>query len=131
ALALGQVLTSGSDFVAIVLMFTSIDALAGFGLAEIALLYGLTGLGLGIADLLAGSTEQLGRRVRDGSLDIMLVRPVPTLVQVAADQFALRRLGRITQAGGVLVWALATLEIDWNAVRIAVLVLTVASGAVV
>ena len=131
ALVLGQVLTSGGDFVAIVLMFTSIDTLAGFTLPEIALLYGLTGLGLGIADLLAGSTEQLGRRIRDGSLDVMLVRPVPTLVQVAADQFALRRLGRITQASCVLVWALLSVDIDWNAARIAVLVLSVASGAVV
>jgi ABC-2 type transport system permease protein len=129
ALALGQVLASGSDFVAIVLMFTSIDMLAGFSLAEIALLYGLTGIGLGIADLLAGSTEQLGRRIRDGSLDIMLVRPVPTLVQVAADQFALRRLGRILQAGGVLVWALLTVDIDWNLARVVVILLTIASGA--
>ncbi len=131
ALVVGQVLTSGGDFLAIVLMFTSIDALGGFTLPEIALLYGLTGLGLGIADLVAGSTEQLGRRIRDGSLDTMLVRPLPTLVQVAADQFALRRLGRLTQASAVLVWALLVTDIDWSLAKVAVLVLTVASGAVI
>ncbi len=106
ALVLGQFLVTGGDFVAIVLMFSGINTLAGFGLEEVALLYGLTGVGIGLADLLLGSVEQLGRRVRDGSLDTMLVRPVPALVQVAADQFALRRLGRITQSGVVLVWAL-------------------------
>lgn len=131
ALVLGQVLTSGADFIAVVLMFASIDTLGGFGLAEIGLLYGLTGLGLGIADLLAGSTETVGRRVRDGSLDVMLVRPVPALVQVAADQFALRRLGRITQASLVLGWALLSLDIDWTPARVLLLVTTVASGSVV
>ena len=39
--------------------------------------------------------------MRDGTLDTLLVRPVPVLAQVAADRFALRRLGRITQ--GLLV----------------------------
>jgi len=131
ALALGQVLTSGPDFIAIVLMFASIDTLGGFGLGEIALLYGLTGLGLGIADLVAGSTEQLGRRVRDGSLDTMLVQPVPALVQVAADQFALRRIGRISQATVVLGWALLHVDIDWNLTRVALLVTTIGSGAVI
>ena len=131
ALVLGQFLVTGGDFVAIVLMFAGIDTLAGFGLPEVALLYGLTGMGIGLADLLFGSVEQLGRRIREGSLDTMLVRPVPALVQVAADQFALRRLGRITQAGAVLVWALATVGIDWTAGRVLVLVLTVLSGAVI
>ena len=131
ALVLGQVLVTGGDFVAIVLMFAGIDTLAGFGLPEVALLYGLTGVGIGIADLLLGSVEQLGRRVRDGSLDTMLVRPVPALVQVAADQFALRRLGRITQSGAVLVWALVTIGIDWTLGRIAVLLVTVVCGAVI
>ena len=46
--------------------------------------------------------DRLGARVRDGTLDTLLVRPVPVLAQVAADRFALRRLGRITQGGLVL-----------------------------
>ena len=33
-------------------------------------------------------------------MDTLLVRPVPVLAQVAADRFALRRLGRIAQGAG-------------------------------
>ena len=48
----------------------------------------------------------------------MLMRPVPLLAQVCADQFALRRLGRISQAGVVFGWA-AT-YVDWTPAKVLV-----------
>ncbi len=117
------------DFVAIILMFHSVDLLAGFTLREIALLYGASGIGIGVADLLIGSVEQIGQHIRAGTLDTMLTRPVPLLVQVCADRFALRRLGRISQATIVLVWGAAAL--DWTPARAAVfLLMVVSSGAI-
>ncbi len=117
------------DFVAIGLMFHSVDDLAGFGLREIALLYGASGIGIGVADLLIGSVEQLGQHVRTGSLDTMLTRPVPLLVQVCADRFALRRLGRVAQAAAVLVWGVGLVE--WTPARLAVLVVMLVSSAAI
>ena len=85
-------------------MFANVDALGGFGLGEIAFLYGGTALCLGFADLVVGNVERLGSRIRTGSLDAMMVRPVSLFVQVCADQFAFRRVGRILQGGAVLAW---------------------------
>ena len=102
--AFGNFAATGLDFVTIMLMFSHITALGGFTLPEVAFLYGTTSTAFGIADLVMGSMDRLGRRVRDGTLDTLLLRPVPVLAQVAADRFALRRLGRITQ--GVLVLVL-------------------------
>ncbi|MBT3113742.1 ABC transporter permease, partial [Streptomyces sp. CYG20] len=107
---LGNLAATAFDFVTIVLMFTHVDALGGYTLPEIALLYGVSATAFGLADLLLGSMERLGRRVRDGTLDTLLVRPVPVLAQVAADRFALRRIGRITQGLAVLAYALLTLD---------------------
>ena len=42
----------------------------------------------------------------------MMVRPVPLLVQVCADEFALRRLARVAQAGLVFGWACAVRRLD-------------------
>jgi len=131
ATAAGQALITLIDLAVIVIMFGHIDHLGGFTLPQIALLYGLSSFALGVADLLVGNTELLGRRVRDGSFDAMLVRPVPPLVHVAADQFALRRIGRIVQAVGVLGWALIATDIDWSAGKAAVLIATLVSGAVI
>jgi len=130
-LLLAQLLVTGIDFAAVLVMFTHIDTLGGFGLAEVALLYGLSGLALGVADLVAGNAERLGRRVRDGTLDAMLVRPLSPLVQVCADQFALRRLGRVVQAGVVLGWALLAVDVDWSLPRVLVLLGTVVAGSVI
>ncbi|RST21811.1 transporter, partial [Streptomyces sp. WAC04770] len=128
---LGNLAATAFDFVTIVLMFTHVDALGGYTLPEIALLYGVSATAFGLADLLLGSMERLGRRVRDGTLDTLLVRPVPVLAQVAADRFALRRIGRITQGLAVLAYALFTLDIAWTPLKVAMLPLMVITGAAV
>jgi ABC-2 type transport system permease protein len=69
------------DFVIVLIIFSHLDAFGGFTLAQLAVLYGMSGLAIGIADLVLGNAEMLGQRVRDGSLDQMMCRPVPTLVR--------------------------------------------------
>jgi ABC-2 type transport system permease protein len=122
---------TGLDFVAILLMFSRVDALGGFSLPEIAFLYGLSSLAFGLADMLIGSIERLGRRVRDGTLDTLLVRPAPVLAQVAADRFALRRLGRVTQGLLVLGYALTSLDIDWTPLKLLLMPGMVLSGGAI
>ncbi|MFE2142773.1 ABC transporter permease [Streptomyces sp. NPDC059456] len=119
------------DFVAIWIMFSHVDALGGFTLPEIALLYGSSSVSLGIADLVLGNTHRVGVRIRDGSLDTMLVRPVPVLAQVAADRFALRRVGRTGQGLAVLVWSLAVLDVDWTAGKVLLVPVMVVAGAAI
>jgi ABC-2 type transport system permease protein len=54
---------------------------------------------------------------------------VPLLVQVCADQFTLRRLGRLTQATIVFGWACT--YVDWTPARVAVAVSMLVSGGLV
>ncbi|MFJ6460216.1 ABC transporter permease [Streptomyces sp. NPDC091387] len=129
--AVGNFAATAFDFVAIMLMFSHVDVLGGYTLAEIALLYGAAGTAFGLADLAMGSMDRLGRRVRDGTLDTLLVRPVPVIAQVAADRFALRRLGRITQGLLVLGYALVTLDIEWTVLKVVMVPLMLLSGAAI
>ncbi|MFF4100350.1 ABC transporter permease [Streptomyces sp. NPDC001903] len=126
---LGNAAITLLDFVAIWIMFSHVDALGGFTLPEIALLYGSSSASLGLADLLLGNTDRIGVRIRDGSLDTMLVRPVPVLAQVAADRFALRRVGRIGQGLAVLVWAVSELDVEWTAGKVLLVPSMVLAGA--
>ncbi|MFJ8191358.1 ABC transporter permease [Streptomyces sp. NPDC096094] len=125
----GNFAATALDFVAILLMFSRVDALGGWSLAEVAFLYGVSGVCFGLADLAIGSMERLGRRVRDGTLDTLLVRPAPVLAQVAADRFALRRLGRVTQGVLVLGYALTVLDVDWTAAKLLLMPVMLLSGA--
>ncbi|MGW8488138.1 ABC transporter permease [Streptomyces sp. NPDC055886] len=127
----GDLAVTAFDFIAILLMFSHVDALGGYSLPEIALLYGLSATAFGVCDLLLGSMDRVGGRIRDGTLDTLLVRPVPVLAQVAADRFALRRLGRITQGLVVIGYAVATLDIAWTPLKMLMLPMTVLSGAAI
>ncbi|MCX4908369.1 ABC transporter permease [Streptomyces sp. NBC_00878] len=119
------------DFATILLMFSRVDELGGYTLGEVAFLYGLSSTAFGLAELMLGSTDRLGQRVRDGTLDTLLVRPAPVLAQVAADRFALRRLGRITQGLLVLGYAFVVLDISWTPLKALLMPVMVVSGAAI
>jgi len=127
----GGLLLNGLDFAGIVLMFSQVDSLGGWTLPEVAFIYGLAGMSFGLADLVIGSVGRLGSRVRDGSLDTLLVRPAPVLAQVAADRFALRRLSRITQGALVFGYALTALDIEWTSEKLLLVPVTVLSGGAI
>lgn len=129
--AFGNFAVTAFDFVTIMLMFSQVDRLGGYTLPEVALLYGVTCTAFGLADLALGSMDRLGQRVRDGTLDTLLVRPAPVLAQVAADRFALRRLGRITQGLLVLGYALLALDVDWTPAKVLLMPVMLLSGGVI
>ncbi|MET8523275.1 ABC transporter permease [Nocardioides sp. NBC_00163] len=128
-MTVGGILITFLDFVAIWLMFSHVDTYGGFTLREIALLYGVTSIAFRIADMLVGSVEKIGQKVRSGDLDAMMTKPVPVLVQLCADRFELRRLGQIAQ--GIAVFAWAAPIVDWNPQRLLVLVVALVSGVVI
>ncbi len=130
-LTVAQACASGLDFVAILLLFTHVRALAGFSLPEVMFLYGTSALAFGLSDLLFSSVEALGYRIRSGSFDAMLVRPVSALTQVCTDEFSPKRFGKVAQALAVLVVALTRLRLDWTPGRAAMVLAMVVCGAAI
>ncbi|GAA1249909.1 ABC transporter permease [Kitasatospora nipponensis] len=119
------------DFVVLMLMFQHTDRLGGWSLPEIGLLYGTSGLALGMADFLIGTVDSLGERIRSGALDVLLIRPAPALSMVCAERFTLRRLARPVQALLVLGWALPELPVAWTWDRVLLLLAMPLCGAVI
>ncbi len=130
-MTLASLVLTGVDFAGIIVMFAQVDALGGFDLGEIAFLYAGTSIALGIADLVVGNVERLGSRIRLGSLDAMMVRPVGLFAQVCADEFALRRLGRILQGTLVGAWALSAVDVDWTPARVLMVPYLIVCGALI
>ncbi len=107
---------NGSAFVSLALVFTRFEHLGGWRLGEVAFLYGLVECSFGLMDMIFSGFDprDFGQRVRRGSFDQMLVRPVNITLQVLGSAFHLRRLGRMGQGIVVFIIALNLVQIQWT-----------------
>src|SRR5690348_4284942 len=107
------------DFVVVLILFHNAPLIGGWTVHEVAFLYGLSAIAFGLADLLVGHVENLPQLVREGSFDLLLVRPRGSLFQLLASDFVIRRVGRCLQGCAVFGWALANLDVAWTPGRVA------------
>ncbi len=128
---LASLLINLFDFVGIAVLFSNTETLGDWTLSEVAFLYGSAGVCFGLADLLVGQIDLLPTKIKDGSFDVILTRPVNALVNLAASEFTLRRFGKISQAATVLVISLIVNDIAWTPGRILALAVMVVSGTVI
>ena len=128
---LAQTVVAALDIAAIAVLFTNVDSLAGWSLAEVALLYGINGTAFGLGDLVASPVERAATHIRRGSFDVFLVRPAGALLQLLGYEFALRRLGRMVQPAVVLAIAVRLLDVRWRPAAVLLVASAILSGAVI
>jgi ABC-2 type transport system permease protein len=127
-LALGQLVATAIEFVAIWALFERFGTLRGWTLAEIALLYGMTNVAFALAEAFGRGFDVFDQMVRTGEFDRLLLRPLGTALQVGATHLQLARAGRLVQGAVVLAWAARALAVDWGAVEAALLGAAIAAG---
>jgi ABC-2 type transport system permease protein len=128
ALVLAAFLTTGSEFLAMVVAFERFGSLGGWRLEEVAVLYGIVGTGMALADMVTTGFDTFGNTVRRGDFDRILLRPRSTVLQLFGQELTLRRLGRLSQAVLVLGWALSKITSGWTPARVYLLVAAVLGG---
>ncbi len=127
----GTALLTALDFAAIAVIFANVDALGDWSVGEVALLYALATISFALTDLIVGHLDLLPQMIREGTLDQILVRPLPSLFQLVVADFAIRRIGKALQGVGVLIFALVTVDIDWSVGRVLAIPLAITAGAVI
>ena len=65
-------------------LFERFDDIRGWRLGDVAVLFGVTAAGHGLASIVAGGVHDLARRIEGGELDPMLTLPRSVLVQAVA-----------------------------------------------
>jgi ABC-2 type transport system permease protein len=128
---LGTALGVGLDFVELFAVFHQVPALGGFSLTEAVLVFALASLGFALADMLVGQVDRVVEHVRAGTFDVLLLRPLGVLGQLAVADLQLRRLGRVTVSAVLLGVALARLDVDWTPARVGMLAIAPVTGTVV
>jgi ABC-2 type transport system permease protein len=121
-----------AEFTQILLVFGAFATLGGWSAGQVALLYAITSISFGLAELFGAGIDTFPDMIRKGEFDRVLLRPAGTLLQVAASDFRLRRFGRITQGALTFGIALALLGgLRWTPLTLLALPLGILSGAVI
>jgi len=128
----GFLLITGAEFSVIAILLTRFPSLAGWSIAEIALLYGLTSIAFSLNEMIGrGFDYPFELMMQRGTFDSILTRPLGTFFQVLASEFQLRRLGRTFQGLAVLFFAFSQLTIAWTPAKLLLVPLTIVSGTVI
>ncbi len=126
-----QAVVTGLDLAVILVLFELVPQLGGWSVEQVMVLYGLTTLSFGLGDLFISQVETASRYIREGNFDRFLLRPLPTVLQLSAAEFALRRAGRSIPALVALVVSLSMVDVTWTLDRVVLVPITVLSGTVI
>jgi ABC-2 type transport system permease protein len=123
---------TGLEFVPILIFFGPFPSLLGWTVGEVAMLYAITSMSFGLAELFGAGIDAFDETIRRGEFDRVLLRPVGALTQVASSEFRLRRMGRITEGALVFILALGLLHgLNWTASKLVVVPIGIVSGALI
>jgi ABC-2 type transport system permease protein len=126
-----QALAQGGELVVILVLFNRITALGGFSVDEVLLVYAFASTAFGLSDLFAGQLNALPTYIREGTFDVLLIRPLGTLPQLMTSDLPLKRVGRVFAGLVVLVYALLHNAVVWTPWSVGLLVVTPVAGAVI
>jgi len=112
-------------------VFHNVDVFGGIDVNAALLIFALSYLAFGLANAFAGNLDSVPQYVRTGTLDVLMLRPLPVLGQMLTSEVTLKRLGMTGPAVVILAVAMARLDINWASPELALLIIAAISGAVV
>ena len=127
-MAVGQLLITAIEFLGLWALFARFGNLRGWTLAEVALFYGMINVAFAVAEAIARGFDTFPALVKSGEFDRLLLRPRTTILQVAAGELQLMRVGRLAQGLIVLIWAATALDVTWTPQKVLLAGATMLSG---
>ena len=112
------------EFIEIYVILTNVPVFGGLTFAQAALVFSLANMGFSVADLVFGQFDAMPSHLRLGRLEVMLVRPLPLIIQFVTADFQLRRLGRVAVGLVILIIALGYLRLDLTPATLYLLIVT-------
>jgi ABC-2 type transport system permease protein len=126
----GVALTHGAGFVFVWALFSHVPNVAGWGLWEIAFLYGLSIIPNGLVEILCDGQWSMRALVNRGELDRLLVRPISPALQVITQYVSIHGFGSVALGTLILLRATQELGLAWNIGQYGFLALTLLNSVV-
>ncbi|WP_336212249.1 ABC transporter permease [Nonomuraea sp. LPB2021202275-12-8] len=128
---LSGALWQGTGFAFIWVVMHTFPSLAGWGLAEIAFLYGMRLTAHALAMIPLMSVNDIQWVVRNGEFDRFLLRPLNPLVQLMGNRVGIGQFGDLLVGVALLVFAGQNAHIQWNAWLFAFCFVAIVGGALI
>ena len=106
----GQLLSSAIELLGIVALFGRFGSIRGWTLAEVALFYGVVHVVFAVAEAVGRGFGTFAEHIKQGTFDLVLLRPRATVLQVLGSALAPKKIARLLPGAVVLGWALAALD---------------------
>lgn len=127
----GQMMLALTEFVELYAIVHNIPTFGGMTFAQALLVFAFASVGFSIGDLILGETDAMSDVIRTGKLEVLLIRPLPVLLQLMTSDFQLRRVGRLVFALIALAAALVLTDIQWEPAKVALFIVTPLAGAAI
>lgn len=127
----GQMVLALTEFVELYAIVHNIPTFGGMTFAQALLVFAFASVGFSIGDLILGETDSMSEVIRTGKLEVLLIRPLPVLLQLMTSDFQLRRVGRLAFALIALAAALVLTDIQWDPAKVALFIVTPLAGAAI
>lgn len=108
------------EFAAVAVVFERFEHIKGWTLGEVALLWAIVEISFGLMDMLFQGFDppRFAEKIRLGTFDQLLLRPVNITLQVLASELELRRIGKIVLGIGIFFLALRLTNIEWTSIKL-------------
>jgi ABC-2 type transport system permease protein len=119
------------EFVEIYAIFANVPVFGGLDLRQSALVFALANMCFALADTIFGQLDTIPSYLRLGRLEVLLVRPMPLLLQLVTSEVQMRRLGRLAVGVLIVVIVLPGLDLSYTTGTVYLLVVTPFVGAAI
>ena len=127
---IGAIAYQGAGFAFVWVVVDRFGQIGGWGLPELALLYGLRLGAHGVfTSLFAQLMGPISEVVREGEFDRYLTRPVNPLLQLITRRFNLTVVGDLLGGAALIVAGASQIDVAWTTPAVAYLILAVVGGA--
>lgn len=128
--SIGFIISNGALFFSLLIIYTFVDEIGGWNFNEIMLLYGFVTLSKSLWDTFMMNTMEIGTKIKDGTLDIILLRPINPLFQIVSEKLDPDTIGEVLFGIVLVSYAIFSLEI-FSFLKIGLLLLLLVTSVLV
>jgi ABC-2 type transport system permease protein len=130
-LAGATLLTQVVNLVFLSAIFSRVPTLRGWSYWAVVAMFGLVALTEGVGSFFFEGTWRVAEAINKGTLDYMMVRPYPVVLQLTSSEIGINGLTNILAGSIMICVALSKAEVSWSAQRVLLGIVLLISAIVI